>query len=110
MSPQQKHLVLFEHKKIRRTWHDERWYFAVEDVVQALIESGDAKQYIQRMKLRDPDLAKGYVQFVHTLDIPTKGGLQKMLCSDLAGIFRIIQSIPSPKAEPFKLCLSTDLI
>jgi prophage antirepressor-like protein len=102
----EKHLVIFESREIRRTWHNERWYFAVEDVVQALIESGDTKQYIQRMKLRDPELAKGYVQFVHTLDIPTKGGVQKMLCSDLEGIFRIIQSIPSPKAEPFKLWLA----
>jgi DNA-damage-inducible protein D len=74
--------------------------------VQVLIESKDIKQYIQRMKERDPMLNEGWVQIVHTLDIPTKGGLQKLNCANLAGIFRIIQSIPSPKAEPFKLWLA----
>ena len=101
-----KHIAIFEQKEVRRVWHDERWYFVVEDVVLALIESADPKQYIQRMKLRDPELAKGYVQFVHTLDVPTKGGMQKMNCADLEGVFRIIQSIPSPKAEPFKQWLA----
>src|SRR3989338_7095721 len=101
-----KHIAIFEQKEVRRKWQNERWYFVVEDVVQVLIDSADAKQYIQRMKLRDPELGKGYVQIVHTLDIPTKGGRQKMVCADLAGIFRIIQSISSPKAEPFKLWLA----
>jgi len=58
------------------------------------------------MKYRDPELAKGYVQIVHTLDILTEGGIQKMNCANTEGIFRIIQSIPSPKAEPFKRWLA----
>ncbi len=101
-----KHIALFEHKEVRRTWHHERWFFVIEDVVQVLIDSADAKQYIQRMKSRDEELGKGWVQIVHTLDVPTKGGTQKMNCADLEGIFRIIQSIPSPKAEPFKKWLA----
>jgi len=99
-------LITFESSRIRRTLHDERWFFVVEDVVLALIDSDDPKQYIQRMRERDEQLSQGWVQIVHTLDMMTKGGRQKMVCADLAGIFRIIQSIPSPKAEPFKLWLA----
>ena len=74
--------------------------------VLALIDSSDPKQYIQRMKRRDPELSNGWVQIAHTLEVPTEGGRQKMLCADTEGIFRIIQSIPSPKAEPFKRWLA----
>ena len=72
----------------------------------ALIDSSDSKQYIQRMRIRDPELSKGWVQIVHTLSIETSGGKQKMNCANTEGIFRIIQSIPSPKAEPFKRWLA----
>jgi DNA-damage-inducible protein D len=96
------HLVVFKSQQIRRTLHNDEWWFVVEDVVLALIDSKDPKQYIQRMKQRDPELGKGWVQIVHTLSINTPGGAQRMLCANTEGIFRIIQSIPSPKAEPFK--------
>ena len=101
-----KQIAVFEENEVRRTWHNEQWFFVVEDVIQALIESKDTKQYIQRMKDRDPELGQGWVQIVHTLDIRTKGGIQEMNCANLQGIFRIIQSIPSPKAEPFKQWLA----
>ncbi len=99
-------IALFQRKEIRRTIHNNEWWFVVEDVVLALIESRDPKQYIQRMKQRDPELGKGWVQFVHTLSMPTDGGPQPMLCANTEGLFRIIQSIPSPKAEPFKRWLA----
>lgn len=99
-------IAIFKQKEIRKVIYKKEWWFVVEDVVLALIDSSDPKQYIQRMKLRDPELAKGYVQFVHTLGIKTKGGIQQMNCSNTEGIFRIIQSIPSPKAEPFKRWLA----
>jgi hypothetical protein len=99
-------LVVFKNKQIRRTLHNNEWWFVVEDVVLALIDSKDPKQYIQRMKQRDPELGKGWVQIVHTLSIETAGGTQRMLCANTEGIFRIIQSIPSPKAEPFKRWLA----
>jgi hypothetical protein len=99
-------LVVFKNKEIRRTLHNNEWWFVVEDVVLALIDSKDPKQYIQRMKQRDPELGKGWVQIVHTLSIETTGGAQRMLCANTEGIFRIIQSIPSPKAEPFKRWLA----
>lgn len=99
-------IALFQGKKIRKTIHQNEWWFVVEDVVLGLIDSSDPKQYVQRMKLRDPELAKGWVQFVHTLEVSTDGGFQKMNCANTEGIFRIIQSIPSQKAEPFKRWLA----
>ncbi len=105
LNPEKK-IALFQRKEIRRVIHNKEWWFVVEDVVLALMESRDPKQYIQRMKQRDPELAKGWVQFVHILSIPTGGGPQPMLCANTEGLFRIIQSIPSPKAEPFKRWLA----
>ncbi len=101
-----KAMTLFGTQEFRRAWHDGRVFFVVEDVVYALTNSNDPKQYLNRMRERDDMLNKGWVQIVHTLDVTTKGGRQKMSCTDLAGIFRIIQSIPSPKAEPLKLWLA----
>jgi DNA-damage-inducible protein D len=99
-------IAVFKGKEIRKTIHNNEWWFVIEDVVFALTDSKDAKQYIQRVKQRDPELNKGWVQIVHTLSIETGGGKQKMNCANTEGIFRIIQSIPSPKAEPFKRWLA----
>ena len=101
-------IKLFESKQIRSVWNDEekKWYFVVEDVVAVLTDSKDPKQYVKRMKLRDKELAKGWVQIVPTLWIDTPGGRQKMSCANTEGLFRIIQSIPSTKAEPFKRWLA----
>ena len=99
-------LVVFKDKQIRRTMHNSEWWFVVEDVVLALIDSNDPKQYIKRMRQRDTELGKGWVQIVPTLPVETPGGLQRMSCANTEGIFRIIQSIPSPKAEPFKRWLA----
>jgi len=99
-------IAIFRKREIRKTVHKNEWWFAVEDVVLALTDSSDPKQYIQRVKQRDDELAKGWVQIVHTLAIRTAGGKQRMICANTEGIFRIIQSIPSPKAEPFKRWLA----
>jgi len=66
------HLAIFKGKGIRKTIYLNQWWFVVEDVVLALIDSNDPKQYVQRMKLRDPELNKGWVQIVHTLEIENK--------------------------------------
>lgn len=97
-------IQLFENKRVRTVWveDEDKWYFVLEDVIEILTESTDPKQYVKRMKLRDPELAKGWVQIVPLLPIKTEGGPQKMRCANLEGMFRIIQSIPSKKAEPFK--------
>lgn len=101
-------IKLFESKQIRTVWNeaDEKWYFVVEDVILVLTDSKDPKQYIKRMRQRDEELAKGWVQFVPTLWVETAGGKQQMGCANAKGLLRIIQSIPSPKAEPFKLWLA----
>ena len=101
-------IKLFESKEIRSIWNEkeQKWYFVVEDVVAVLTDSKDPKQYVKRMRQRDTELAKGWVQIVPTLLVQTSGGLQKMGCADTKGLLRIIQSIPSPKAEPFKLWLA----
>ncbi len=99
---------LFESKQIRSVWNeaDQKWYFVVEDVVLVLTDSNDPKQYVKRMRQRDKELAKGWVQIVPTLWVDTAGGKQKMGCANAQGLLRIIQSIPSPKAEPFKQWLA----
>ncbi len=101
-------IKLFESKQIRSAWNEaeEKWYFSVQDVIEVLTDSTDPKQYIKKMRKRDPELAKGWVQFVPTLWIDTPGGKQKMNCANSESLLRIIQSIPSPKAEPFKLWLA----
>ena len=93
-------LAMFKGKRIRKILHEGEWWFVVEDVVLALIESRDPKQYIQRMKQRDPELGKGWVQIVRTLPIATSGGPQNLNCANTEGIFRLIQSIP--KVDEYK--------
>ena len=99
-------LALFEEKEIRRTWEEGKWYFSVVDVVFALTDSKDPKQYINKLRKRDEILNKGWVQIVHPLKLDTNGGKQSINCADTEGILRIIQSIPSKKAEPFKRWLA----
>lgn len=99
-------VALFEEKEIRKKWEDGEWYFCIEDVVLALTDSKDPKQYIKKMRKRDSFLSEGWVQIVHHLKIETNGGIQKVNCANTKGILRIIQSIPSIKAEPFKIWLA----
>lgn len=99
-------IVVFENKKIRRTWYNNEWWFVLEDIIRALTDSSDPKQYIQKMKQRDEPLSQGWVQLVHTLSVQTSGGAQLMNCVNTKSAFRLIQSIPSPKAEPFKQWLA----
>ena len=97
-------IKLFEEKNVRTVWDDEqeKWYFCVVDVVEVLTESKDPSGYIKKMRQRDPELAKGWGQIVTLLSVQTAGGKQKMNCADIKGIFRIVQTIPSSKAEPLK--------
>ena len=97
-------IKLFEEKKVRTVWDDEqeKWYFCVVDVVEVLTDSVNPTDYIKKMKKRDPELAKGWGQIVTPLSVQTAGGKQRVNCATQQGVFRIIQSIPSKKAEPFK--------
>jgi len=85
---EQNKLVVFESKEIRRAWHKEEWYFSVIDIVEALTDSKDPRQYWKRLNQRDKEL-KGGVQIV-PLPFETKGGKQKISCANTEGIFRII--------------------
>ena len=97
-------IQLFQERKVRTVWDDkeEKWYFCVVDVVEALTDSVNPTDYIKKMKKRDPELAIGWGQIVTPLSLQTPGGKQRVNCANQEGLFRIIQSIPSPKAEPFK--------
>lgn len=100
---EQNKLIVFQEKEIRRVWHKEEWFFAIVDIVRALTESKNPSGYIKDMRRRDKELSKGWGQIATPLSVETAGGKQRMNCANTEGIFRIIQSIPSPKAEPFKL-------
>ena len=105
---QHNEIKIFDAQQVRSVWDDatEEWYFAVVDVVAALTDSVNPTDYIKKMRQRDPELAKGWGQIVTPLAIQTAGGKQKVNCATAKGIFRIIQSIPSTKAEPFKLWIA----
>ncbi|MFA4854438.1 MAG: Bro-N domain-containing protein [Candidatus Omnitrophota bacterium] len=99
-------IAVFKGKKIRKTIHKNEWWFVVNDVVAVLTDSVQPDGYIKDMRRRDPWLSKGWGQIATPLLIKTVGGPQKLNCANTEGIFRIIQSIPSPKAEPFKRWLA----
>lgn len=102
-------IKLFESKKIRSIWSEEKnkWYFSVQDVVEVLTESSDVKQYIKRMLSRDELLNVNWGTICTLVEMPAADGKRrKIQASDTKGLLRIIQSIPSPKAEPFKLWLA----
>lgn len=100
-------IALFEKQEIRRRWYNEEWYFSVEDVVQALTDSIDVKQYIKKLKARDMELNSNWGTICTLVEMKAKDGkIRKIRTADTKGILRIIQSIPSAKAEPFKLWLA----
>lgn len=101
-------IQLFENQKVRTIWieSEEKWYFSIKDVVFVLADAKDPKDYLSKMRRREPELAKGWGQIVHPLVVRTPGGPQKENFANLEGMFRIIQSIPSKKAEPFKRWLA----
>jgi DNA-damage-inducible protein D len=98
-------LTPFEGEKIRKLWHDEQWYFSVVDVIGVLTDSKDPAQYWKRLNQRDKEL-KGTVQIVPLL-LDTVGGKQKVLCANTEGVFRVVMSVPSFKAEPLKVWLAS---
>ena len=102
-------IQLFEGKQVRIAWNEEqeKYYFSVTDIVQVLTDSNDTKQYIKRMRARDPELNSRW----GTICTPTEmmasdGKVYKTQAADLEGVFRIIESIPSKKAEPVRQWLA----
>lgn len=102
-------IKLFESKQIRTVWNekDGKWYFSVQDVVEVLTESIDVKQYIKRLLSRDGMLKSNWGTICTLVEMEAADGKKrKIQASDTKGLLRIIQSIPSPKAEPFKQWLA----
>ena len=108
-APDNHAIQLFEDQKIRVAWDAEReeWYFSVQDVVAVLSESTDPKQYIKKMRARDLQLSANWGTICTPVQMLAADGKQrKVQAANTEGILRIIQSIPSPKAEPFKRWLA----
>ena len=100
-------LVVFQDKKIRRLLVDNEWFFSVVDVVAALTDSLDPGAYWRKLKQRLTAEGSQVVTFCHGLKLPAPDGKMRSTdCANVKGMFRIIQSIPSPKAEPFKQWLA----
>jgi len=100
---------LFESKHIRSVWNEteQKWYFSVQDVMEILTDSSDIKQYIKRMLSRDEMLKTNWGTICTLVEMEAADGKKrKVQAADTKGLLRIIQSIPSPKAEPFKLWLA----
>lgn len=101
------HIAVFRGKEIRKTLHNNEWWFSIVDVCAALTESADAGAYWRKLKQRLKEEGSEVVTFCHGLKLMAPDGkLRETDCANTEGIFRIIQSIPSPKAEPFKRWLA----
>ncbi len=100
-------LVIFQSRKIRRIWHKEEWYYSVVDVCDVLTDSSDSGAYWRKLKQRLKQEGSEVVTICHGLKLEAPDGKKRVTdCSNAKGIFRIIQSIPSKKAEPFKQWLA----
>lgn len=100
-------LVVFEGLKIRRLWHNEQWFFSVVDVIQAVTDSGRPRKYWYDLKKKLIDEGFELSDKIGQLNVEsTDGKKYETDCANTESMFRIIQSIPSPKAEPFKRWLA----
>ena len=101
-------IILFQNKKIRRLWHDEEWYFSVIDIVAVLTDSTNPRDYWYKMKIRAKDEDSFEPSTVcRQLKMEAPDGKQRQTdCANTEGILRVIQSVPSPGAEPFKRWLA----
>lgn len=102
-------IKLFESKQIRSVWNEteEKWYFSIQDVIELLTDTSNVKDYIKKMKKRDIELNSNWGTICPLVEmIAADGRKRKVQAANAQNLFRIIQSIPSPKAEPFKLWLA----
>jgi hypothetical protein len=108
MSEEQNKLVVFQEKEIRRIWHKEEWWFSVIDVVEVLSDSKNARRYWSdlKRKLKKEGFSEVYEKIVQLKMESPDGKMRETDAANTETMFRIIQSIPSPKAEPFKLWLA----
>jgi DNA-damage-inducible protein D len=101
------HIAVFQETTIRRTWHNEEWWFSLSDVIVVLTDSADPKQYIKKMRSRDEALDVNWAITCTPVALTAPDGKQRETnCANTEGLFRIIHFIPLPKAEPFKRWLA----
>jgi len=104
---QNQHIALFKGKKIRKVIFNKEWYFSIIDIVEALTDSPDPGAYWRKLKQRLNEEGSEVVTFCHGLKLPASDGKNYVTdCANTEDMFRIIQSIPSPKAEPLKRWLA----
>ncbi len=100
-------IAIFQKKEIRKTTYKNEWWFSVADVIEALTDTVDVRDYIKKMRKRDKELNSYWGTNCPPVEMIAKDGKKRKITSaNTEGIFRIIQSIPSPKAEPFKRWLA----
>ncbi len=98
--------AVFQGKEVRRSWFNDEWWFVATDIIIILTDSTNPSGYLKDMRRRDEGFAQGWGQIATPLPIQTSGGIQQLNCVSTKGAFRLIQSVPSPKAEPFKQWLA----
>ncbi len=100
-------LIPFEEKQIRKTWHNEEWYFSVVDIIEVLTDSPSPKTYWAKLKTKENRDSGQTFPFTERLKLTAQDGRQRLTdCANTEGVLRIVMSIPSPKAEPLKLWLA----
>ena len=98
-----KNIALFQEKQVRREWHNDQWYFSVIDVIEVLTDSTNPRKYWSVLKVREPQLATICSQLKMK---SSDGKSYKTDATNTEGVLRLIMSVPSPKAEPFKMWLA----
>ena len=100
-------LILFQNKGIRRTWFKEDWYYSLVDIVEALTDSSNPTDYLKKMRKRDAELGS-YIgtNCPHVEMLTHTNKKRNILAGNVKDVFRLIQTIPSPRAEPFKRWLA----
>ena len=102
-------IKLFEEKRVRSIWNEEeqQWYFSVQDVVEILTESLNVKDYLKKLRKRDPQLDANWGTICPLVEmVAADGRMRKIQAANVKGLLRLVQSVPSPKAEPFKQWLA----
>lgn len=102
-------IKLFEEKRVRSIWNEEeqQWYFSVQDVVEILTESLNVKDYLKKLRKRDPQLDANWGTICPLVEmVAADGRRRKIQAANVKGLLRLVQSVPSPKAEPFKQWLA----
>jgi len=100
------HVNLFQRKEIRKVFNENEWWFSVKDVIEALVDTPNGTNYIIKIRNRDKGLKSRWGQIVLTLPFKSASGIQKTNFVNIEGIFRLMQSVPTKKAEPFKKWLA----